>query len=137
SPAMAEQVLPAVHVELFADGAMNDQKVRARMSRGLAAVKVVLRLHQCLDGGNDDGQVFWPATGHDGVDGDFFHRGSTVARRDFRYNVVAVTISVAEHLFDGGHRRRANRKAVRPAFLITKIEKLLERVMYVELPRFD
>jgi hypothetical protein len=107
-----------VHPKSGPHGAVNDDKRRAPASAGGAAMHVVLcDTHRPQDG-HDDRHVGGEATGHDRIDGGLFRANRALAHRLHADDVLGRKTSSVEELAHPLFRRRHNRQAVGPPFLL-------------------
>src|SRR5665213_1563878 len=95
SPAMSEDVVPAIDVEFFSDWPMNDQQMRAWMGRRLASIKVIFRLNHRSDSGDENRQIFRATSGHDGIDCNLLDGGDAITGRNSGNNFLRIVVSIA------------------------------------------
>jgi hypothetical protein len=139
APAVPEDVLPAVDVQLVANRSVHDQQMGTRVGGRLATVEVVLRLHHRFDSCDDHRQILRPAARHHRVDRDLLHGGGTVARGNDPDHVVGLAIGVAQRLAHSGGGWRIDGQTVRPSLLAAIVEEredALDRILDRELACF-
>ena len=113
-PALAKYVLSTIDTKFSTYRAINYYEMSARMGGSLTAIYVVLGVINSFYGRNNHRQIFRAATGHYRVYSDFFNGCSSTSGLKLTDYVVAVSISIFEHLVNQIRSRWNYGKTVSP-----------------------
>ena len=128
APALPHGVVAGIDVQFAADGAVYKHHRRAGMCGCQDAVEIESVVREGLYGGDDNGQILGQATGHDGVDGDLFHGGLSLAGWQGSNDFMWRQVRVVQHVLHGLRRWRDDGEAVGQAVGMKIRLHLLKRV---------